>query len=130
MWAVRGIRGAIGVPENSRDAILAATRRLLLALQDANSFDCHDLASITFTATPDLNAAFPAEAARQLGWTSIPLLSATEIAVPGAMPRVVRVLALWNTNVPQQAVKHLYLDGAEQLRPDLSVYQEQEPIDD
>lgn len=116
---VRGVRGAVSVPANTREAVLASTRRLLKSLQDANGFDPDDLASILFTATPDLTAAYPAEAARELGWTGVPLLSAVEIDVPGALPRIVRVLVHWNTVLPQHRIRHVYLDEAQALRPDL-----------
>ena len=116
---VRGIRGAVSVAANTREAILDSTRRLLRALQDANGFDPADLASILFTATPDLTAAYPAEAARELGWTDVPLLCAVEIDVPGALPRIVRVLIHWNTVLPQQQIRHVYLGEARALRPDL-----------
>ncbi|HEX6989755.1 MAG TPA: (d)CMP kinase [Bacillota bacterium] len=117
---LRGVRGAISVPANTRDAILAATRELLQALQEANGFNPHDLASVIFTATPDLNAAYPAEAARQLGWTMVPLLSAVEIDVPGAPPRIIRALLHWNTDAPAARIRHLYLGEARVLRPDLA----------
>ncbi|NPA06971.1 MAG: chorismate mutase [Chloroflexi bacterium] len=118
--AVRGIRGANQVPENTAESILAATRELLLAICRANPhLRPEDMASIFFTLTPDLNAAYPAYAARQLGWTQVPLLSAQEVAVPDAMPRLVRVLILWNTDLPQQAIRHVYLGPTARLRPDL-----------
>ena len=118
--AVRGVRGATSVTDNTREAILSATRELLIGLRRANGFDPADLASIIFTATPDLTAAYPAEAARQLGWTMVPLLSAVEVDVPGALPRVVRVLIHWNTTVPADRIRHLYLGEARALRPDLA----------
>lgn len=117
---VRGVRGAISVTDNTREAILAATRQLLQELQDRNGFDPVDLASILFTSTPDLNAAYPAEAARQLGWTFVPLLSAVEIDVPAALPRIVRVLLHWNTATPAEEIRHVYLGEARALRPDLA----------
>ena len=118
--ALRGIRGANTVPENTPEAILQATRELLLALRRANPrLATEDIAAVFFTLTPDLNAAYPAYAARQLGWTQVPLLSAQEIPVPDGMPRVVRVLVLWNTEVPQHEVRHVYLGETTRLRPDL-----------
>jgi len=117
---VRGVRGATSVPEHTRPAILAATRELLQGLQDRNGFVPDDLASILFTATPDLDAAFPAEAARELGWTQVPLMSAVEIGVPGAPPRIVRVLLHWNTTRGPHEIHHLYLGEARRLRPDLA----------
>ncbi len=119
---VRGIRGAITVESDQPEAIWAATRRLLQAIQQANpAFQPADAASVLFTATPDLNAAFPAEAARQLGWNETPLICAQEIPVPGALPRCIRVLIHWNCDLPQSAVRHVYLGEAARLRPDLAV---------
>lgn len=117
---IRGIRGATTADENSEEAILGATRELLVRMADANNVEPDEIAAIFFTATPDLTAAFPAEAARQLQWTAVPLLSATEIAVPGALPRCIRVLVLWNTARAQEEIVHVYLRGAEVLRPDLT----------
>ncbi len=118
---VRGIRGANSVADNNRESILAATRELLRAICRANpGLHPDDMVSILFTLTPDLNAAYPAYAARQLGWLQVPLLSAQEIAVPGALPRVVRVLIHWNTDLPQAAIRHVYLGEAARLRPDLA----------
>lgn len=116
---IRGIRGAITVEANEERAILEATRRLLGEIVRANDVDADEIAAVIFTATPDLNAAFPAEAARQLGWQAVPLMSATEMDVPGALPRCVRVLVMWNTPMAQEEIVHVYLDGAETLRPDL-----------
>ncbi len=119
--AVRGIRGANSVAANTRESILAATRQLLRAICQANpGLHPDDMVSVFFTLTPDLNAAYPALAARQLGWLQVPLLSATEIAVPDAMPRVVRVLIHWNTDRTQAAIRHVYLGAAARLRPDLA----------
>lgn len=117
---MRGIRGAITVPENTRDAILAATATLLQAMTAQNALDLEELVSVIFTVTPDLNQAFPAEAARQLGWTHVPLLCTTEIPVPGSLARVVRVLMLVNRDVPLSQVRHVYLGEATVLRSDLT----------
>ncbi|WP_322792237.1 chorismate mutase [Bellilinea sp.] len=118
---VRGIRGAITVENDQPEAILAATRRLLQAIAQANpAFQPADAASIFFTVTPDLSSAFPAEAARQLGWGETPLMCAQEIPVPGALPRCIRVLIHWNCNLPSSAIRHVYLGEAAGLRPDLS----------
>ena len=117
---IRGIRGATTVDDNSEQAIVDATRELLVRMADANNVEPDEIAAIVFTATPDLTAAFPAEAARQLRWTAVPLLSATEIAVPGALPRCIRVLILWNTARAQEEIVHVYLRGAQGLRPDLT----------
>lgn len=118
---IRGIRGANSVAANTPEAILEATRALLLAIVDANpGLRPEDIASIFFTLTPDLNATYPAFAARQLGWMQVPLLGAQEVAVPGAMPRIVRVLVHWNTERPQESIRHVYLGEAARLRPDLA----------
>jgi chorismate mutase len=115
----RGIRGATTVEADTADAILKATRRLLARLVEANTVDVADIASATFTVTPDLTAAFPAQAARELGWQHVALLDAQEIPVPGSLPRCVRVLVHWNTVTPQQEIRHVYLGRAASLRPDL-----------
>jgi len=115
----RGIRGAITVEENTAEAILAATRELLERIVEANGVRPENVAAVIFTATSDLNAAFPAKAVRQMGWTHVPLLDAQEIPVPGSLPRCIRVLILWNTDLPQEAIKHIYLREAQKLRPDL-----------
>lgn len=116
----RGVRGATTVETDSADQILAATRELLLHLVAINGIEVEDLASALFTVTPDLTAAFPAQAARQLGWQQVALLDAQEIPVPGSVPRCIRVLLHWNTDKTQAAIRHVYLHGAAALRPDLS----------
>ena len=117
---VRGVRGAISVPANTREEILAATRELLSAILRVNEIEeFDDLASIIFTTTPDLNAVFPAEAARELGMSQVPLICASEIAVPGRLSRCVRVLIHWNTTRSQKDVVHVYLREAKTLRPDI-----------
>ncbi|MGQ9497776.1 MAG: chorismate mutase [Desulfotomaculales bacterium] len=117
---VRGLRGATTVDDNTRASILDATRELLLTLVKENNIAIEDIASIFFTATPDLNAEFPALAARELGWIKTPLLCATEIDVPGSTPRCIRVLMHVNTSKEQQELKHVYLRGAVSLRPDIT----------
>ncbi|MDQ1733507.1 MAG: chorismate mutase [Pseudonocardiales bacterium] len=117
--AVRAIRGAIQVAENTRDEILDGASELVLAVLKRNGVDTEDLISILFTATPDLTAEFPAYAARQLGLTDVPLMCASEIDVPGAMPRTLRLLAHVNTESPRSEVRHVYLRGAAALRTDL-----------
>lgn len=118
--AVRGIRGAITVTENASEEILSATRELLEAILEANQLtDFADIASAIFTTTPDLTAAFPAEAARSLGMAQVPLLCASEIAVPGGMPRCIRILLHLNTDRPQSEMTHVYLRDARKLRPDV-----------
>ena len=115
---VRGIRGATIAAENTRDSILAATRELLLALIDANGIAPDDVASAWFTTSPDLDADYPALAARDLGWHDTALLCAHEMAVPHGLPRCVRILIHLNTDLPPQAIKHIYLGDAASLRPD------------
>ncbi|MEX2355426.1 MAG: chorismate mutase [Thermaerobacterales bacterium] len=115
---LRGIRGAISVGENTAEGILEATRELLKALQERNGFEPQDLVSVFFTATPDLTATFPAMAARQLGWTSVPMLGAVEMQVPDVPGRLVRVLVHWMTALPPDRIVHVYLKEAAQLRPD------------
>jgi len=116
---IRGIRGAITAEANTEEAIVQATGELLQRMAEANGVEADEIAAIIFTCTPDLTAAFPAEAARRLKWTTVPLLTATEVGVPGALPRCVRVLMLWNTARSQEEVVHVYLRGAQVLRPDL-----------
>ncbi|RIH88372.1 Chorismate mutase AroH [Meiothermus luteus] len=117
---VRGVRGAITVEEDTREAILSATRELLQKMLEANQITDYDsIGAMIFTLTDDLKAAFPAEAARQLGMQMVPLINSREIPVPGALPRVIRVMMLWNTDIPQKQVKHVYLREAVRLRPDL-----------
>lgn len=114
----RGIRGATTVEENTRDALLAATRELLLQIIAANDLRPDDVGSAIFTTTPDLNAEFPALAARQLGWHDVPLICGHEMNVPGALERCVRVLIHWNTSKLQHEIAHIYTKGATNLRPD------------
>lgn len=120
MAGVRGIRGAITVQENSAEQILAATETLLREIMRANDLAKGDIASIIFTVTDDLNAAFPAKAARQIGLLQPALMCAREIPVPGALPRCIRVLLLVNTPRTQEEIKHVYLGEAACLRPDLA----------
>lgn len=115
----RGIRGATTVEANDREAILEATRQLLALVVRRNCIDPADVASVTFTVTKDLDAEFPALAARQIGWRDVPLLCGYEIAVPGSLPMCIRLLLHWNTETPASQVHHIYARGAERLRPDL-----------
>lgn len=117
---VRGIRGATTATENAPKAILEATQELLATLVAANGIQPEDLASATFTVTPDLDAVFPARAAREMGWHHVPLLTAMEIASPEGLPRTIRVLLHWNTDRPPYDVRHIYLRDAVTLRPDLN----------
>jgi chorismate mutase len=117
---IRGIRGATTVAADQPDLILQATRELLEAIFDANlRMESEDVASAVFTVTEDLRSTFPAQAARQMGWEMVPMLCAREIPVPDSLPRVIRVLVHWNTDVPQSEIKHVYLRDAVKLRPDL-----------
>jgi len=128
---VRGVRGATVTSHDRPADICSATQELLTAIMDANPFlRLADLASAIFTLTADLTSAFPAEAARQLGWQEVPMLCAREIPVPGSLPRCIRVLLHWNTDLPQHAIHHVYLGEARSLRPDLSPEQvEQAAVD-
>lgn len=117
--AVRAVRGATQVDEDDRQQVLDATTELLEQVLDRNGLEPADLISVVFTATPDIRSEFPAYAARQMGITDVPLLCATEMNVPGAMPRVLRLLAHVETTQPRQDVRHVYLRGAAALRTDL-----------
>ncbi len=113
----RGIRGATTVERNDRDAILKGTRELLEVLVRLNGLRPEDIAYVWFTVTPDLDAEFPAFAARELGWTDVPLMCGREIPVPGALARCIRVLVSWNTARSQREVRHAFLHKAKELRP-------------
>lgn len=117
---IRGVRGATTVAENAARAIGEATRALLAEMVAANGIRAEDVAAAYFTVTNDLDAAFPAAAARQLGWQYVPLLDACEIPVPGSLPRCIRILVLWNTDRAQQDIVHVYQREATRLRPDLA----------
>lgn len=116
----RGVRGATTVQENTRDAILKATRQMLALMIRRNQMESSDIASAIFTVTRDVNAEFPAMAARQLGWFEVPLLCGYEIEVPGSLPNCIRVLVHWNTDRAQSEIQHVYIHEAVRLRPDLS----------
>ena len=116
---LRGIRGATTVDANTREAILEATGELLGALIEANDLVPDDIASVFFSATQDLNAEFPALAARHLGWSHVALTCMAEMYVPGSLPMCVRILMHVNTAKRQDEVKFVYLRGAKALRPDL-----------
>ena len=116
--AVRGIRGAIDVQHNQSGEILAAVTRLLREIVAANSFQPEEVAAVYFTATPDLDAVYPARAAREMGWVDVPLMCAQEMHVPGSLEKCIRVLLLWNTEVSPSQVRHVYLGKAAALRPD------------
>ncbi|MFN8516038.1 MAG: chorismate mutase [Thermomicrobiales bacterium] len=116
----RGLRGATTVENNTAEEILGATSELLQALEAANDIQRDHVASIIFTTTIDLNAAFPAVAARELGWTGVALLNAHEMNVPGSLPRCVRILIHVNTERGPHEMRHIYLRDAIKLRPDLA----------
>jgi len=118
VW-VRGIRGAVTIKENTPQAIRQAAKDLLSLIAAENKITGRDIVSIIFTVTNDLNAAFPAEAARELGWNLVPLLCATEIPVPGSLEKCLRVLIHAYMSCSQEEVRHIYLGDAVKLRPDL-----------
>lgn len=117
--AVRAVRGAIQIDADDRELILAGASELVAAVLARNDIGPDQLISIIFTATPDLIAEFPAYAARLLGLTDVPLLCTTEIAVPGALPRVLRLLAHVESELERGQIRHVYLRGAAALRTDL-----------
>ena len=118
--SVRGIRGAVNIATNTKEEILTKSRELLEAIVRENKLQAEDIACAIFTLTPDLNADFPAYAARQLGWRDVPLMCAREIDVPEAMEKVIRVLLLVNSTIPPSKIKHQYLGDTPKLRPDLA----------
>lgn len=118
--AVRAVRGATQLDVDEREHLLSSTRELVQAVLDANPMGPEDLISVVFTVTPDLRSEFPAVAARELGLGDVPLLCCTEIDVPGAMPRVVRLMAHAELDVPRADVRHVYLRGAIALRRDIA----------
>lgn len=118
--ACRGVRGAVTVEENTAAAIKAATQEMLEQIVAANALDVADIASVIFTATPDLDAVYPAVAAREMGWVNTPLLCMQEMAVQGSLPRCIRVLLHWNTDRAQADIRHIYQGGARALRPDIA----------
>ena len=118
--AVRAIRGAVQVEANLSAAILDGTSELVTEVMTRNQLTPDDVISVVFTATEDLNAEFPALAARKLGFQDVPLLCCTEIGVPGAMPRVIRLMMHVETASPRSAIQHVYLRGAAALRMDIA----------
>ena len=116
---VRGIRGAITADSNTKEEIIEKTKELLTTLKKENDFKIEDIVSIFFSVTPDLNAAFPAQAARELGWGIVPLFDMQEIDVPGSLPRCIRILIQINCQKSQTEIKHCYLREARILRKDL-----------
>lgn len=112
----RGIRGATTVERNDRELILRATRELLSQMLEANSIALDDVACVFFTTTRDLNAEFPAAAAREMGWKTVPLMCGHEMEVPGALPMCLRVMMLCNTDKGPAEIVHVYTRGAWELR--------------
>jgi chorismate mutase len=117
---VRGVRGATTVTRNDKDEILAATHELLAYMVQVNDINIEDIASAWLTTTPDVFAEFPAVAARQMGWTQVPLMQSHEMSVPGMLPKCIRVLLHLNTDKGQHDIHHVYLRDAVKLRPDLA----------
>ena len=117
---LRGVRGATTVEANSKEAILEAATELLSALIDANGITSDDVASVFFSTTIDLNAEFPAVAAREMGWAHVALMCAHEMPVPGSLPMCLRILMHVNTAKAQREMQFIYLKGARALRPDLT----------
>jgi chorismate mutase len=118
--AVRAIRGATQVDADDREQILEATTELVTEVMTRNGLTTDDVISVLFTTTPDLAAEFPALAARKLGFQEVPLLCASEIAVPHALPRVIRLMAHVETARPRSEIQHVYLRGATALRLDIA----------
>lgn len=116
---MRGIRGAITVEQDEAAVIVAATRRLLREMVERNAIEINDIASALFSVTPDLSAAFPALGAREMGWSDVPMLHCSEINVPGSLTKVIRVLLHVNTTLAPRDIRHVYLERAVALRPDL-----------
>ena len=117
---LRGVRGATTAIANEPAAIRDATRNLLVALTKANALQPNDIAAVIFSSTPDLNASFPAAAARELGWTEVPLFGTQEIDCPDGISLCTRVLILLNTDNSQHEIQPIYQGGAVVLRPDLN----------
>ncbi|NLX95068.1 MAG: chorismate mutase [Rhodopirellula sp.] len=116
----RGVRGATTVDANTSEAILKGTRELLALMIRLNEIETEDVASAIFTTTKDLDAEFPALAARQLGWLNVALLCGYELTVPDSLQGCIRILVHWNTEKPADELVHVYVKGARRLRPDLS----------
>jgi chorismate mutase len=117
----RGIRGATTVEHNEREELLTATAELLQAIVRRNELETDQIASAIFTVTDDLDATFPAVAARSLGWTEVALICAREIPVPGSLPRCIRVLLHVNTERSAAEMQHVYLHRATSLRPEFGM---------
>lgn len=117
MWC-RGIRGTTTVADNTKEAIIAASKELLQKMIEVNDMEIKDVAGVLFTTTPDINAEFPAAAARELDWTQTALLCGHEIDVPGSLPRCLRALMLFNAEKSNEGIAHAYLKDAQRLKED------------
>lgn len=115
---LRGVRGAITVPGNTKEEIFEAVQQLLAALTEANGWQEDELGAVIFSTTPDLQAVFPAAAARQFGWNEVALFGAQEIEADDGVPLCIRILVLWNTDKLPGQLRHIYLRGAAALRQD------------
>lgn len=115
---LRGVRGATVARENKKEEIIKRTEELLKEMIEANNIVIEDICSVLFSLTNDLNAEFPAVAARNLGWMDVPLICFTEIPVPGSLNKCIRVMINLNTEKSQNQIKHIYLYEATTLRPD------------
>ena len=118
--SVRAIRGATQVEANTAESIYAGVAELLLEVLKANNLSAENVISVLFTSSPDLNAAFPAAGAREVGFAAVPLICAVEIDVPGALERTIRVMAQVETSVSSESISHIYLHGAKALRRDIA----------
>ena len=118
--SVRAIRGATQVAENSAESIAAGVKELLTEILKSNAITPNEVISVLFTASPDLNAAFPAAFAREVGFEAVPLICAVEIDVPGALPRTIRVMAHVESSRSAKEISHIYLHGAKALRQDIA----------
>jgi chorismate mutase len=116
----RGVRGATTVEANTREDILGGTRQLLALMIRQNGIEPCEVGSALFTVTADLDAEFPALAARQLGWLEVPMLCSHELDVPGSLRKCIRIMLHWNTDKKPSEIVHVYIKGAQKLRPDLS----------
>ncbi|MFC1926455.1 chorismate mutase [Chloroflexota bacterium] len=119
MWC-RGVRGATTADSNTREAILEATKELLQSMVAANGIEVDDIACVMLTTSSDLNAEFPAVAARELGWSQVALLCGHEMDVPGSLKSCLRILLLFNTEKSAKEIVHVYVNGATELRPSSS----------
>lgn len=116
---LRGVRGAITVNSNDENEICASTIELLQEMVEKNTINTEDIGAVIFSSTPDIPAAFPAVGARKMGWNEVPLFGTQEIDNPHGVPLCIRVLILWNTELSQNSIKHIYLRNAVVLRQDI-----------